>query len=576
MRFARLLCLGIVCVSTIAIAQSVPVPLVNDPLVPTSIAPGGPSFTLDVNGTGFVSGSVVTWNGTALTTNFGDQSLLTATVPASNIAVPATAAVTVVNPGGLISNISYFEVRQPFSAASFSTSYFSLPDVLAEAYIAADLNNDGKLDLLVAKFSFLDSSVVVLLGHGDGTFEPAVNYPVQPQFALYMVTADFNNDGKLDVAVLGTDPDGTISTLLGNGDGSFQPYLLDTFTTSQCICRALAAGDFNADGKQDLVVLDDYTILSLLGNGDGTFASPITSPGEIKYKMVTGDFNGDGKLDLAMVGGLLNIGNGVYLGNGDGTFLFGQLFSTEPLSTDVLAADLNGDRKLDIVSSGYDAYPPYSAGFVVSFGNGDGSFQPGSNYSTSKGSGLLSSGDLNGDGKLDLLHLADNNAVDTFLGNGDGTFQFPGYVALILGFSRVAAIPGDFNGDGRLDFVISRSYVYSNETFIFVMLQSTSVVSPELVHFDPVKVGSTATASVRLSNIGNKPFTIRGIRVTGNDAAHFRESNNCGSSVPAGGSCTIRITFKPPTAGMFDATIKIADSAVQGLQTILVGGIGTN
>src|SRR5690349_3310482 len=112
--------------SGVALAQN-PVPLINDPLVPASAAPGGADFTLTVNGTGFVPGSTANWNGTPLATTFINSSQLTATVPGAEIATSGTASVVVVNPapGGGSSNVDFFEVRQPFSAASFDLAKLS-------------------------------------------------------------------------------------------------------------------------------------------------------------------------------------------------------------------------------------------------------------------------------------------------------------------------------------------------------------------------------------------------------------------------------------------------------------------
>lgn len=115
MNFSRFVCLFVFFAITTGLAQTNPVPLVNQPLVPTAVGPGSASFTLTVNGTGFVSGSAVNWNGTALTTTFVSSSQLTATVPAANIATASTASITVSNPspGGGTSNAVFFAVSAP-------------------------------------------------------------------------------------------------------------------------------------------------------------------------------------------------------------------------------------------------------------------------------------------------------------------------------------------------------------------------------------------------------------------------------------------------------------------------------
>lgn len=193
-----------------------PVPLVNNPLVPDSAAPGGSDFTLTVNGTGFVSASVVQWNGSGLATTFVSASQLTAIVPAADVAAPSTASVWVTNPspGGGVSNVVTLSIRTPFSAASFGRSTVQIGRN-AGLVIARDLNADGHQDLVTA----LDLAVSVSLGNGDGTFQPAISYPLAAA-PSEMETGDFNGDRIVDLAVASRG--GFLSILLGNGDGTFQ------------------------------------------------------------------------------------------------------------------------------------------------------------------------------------------------------------------------------------------------------------------------------------------------------------------------------------------------------------------
>jgi hypothetical protein len=153
MKSARFGCLFVLFAVATALAQSNPVPLVNQPLVPTATAPGGPTFVLTVNGTGFVPGSAVNWNGTPLSTTFVSSSQLTATVPASNIAKASTASITVSSPspGGGISNPLFFSVSAP-TTLQFTSLLASLNDCFpCYNLIAADLNRDGKLDLTLTR-----------------------------------------------------------------------------------------------------------------------------------------------------------------------------------------------------------------------------------------------------------------------------------------------------------------------------------------------------------------------------------------------------------------------------------------
>jgi hypothetical protein len=211
--------MSVLLVSTMTLAQGNPVPLISQPLVPTATAPGGSTFTLTVNGTGFVSGAVVSWNGTTLATTFVNSSQLTATVPASKIATAGTALITVSNPapGGGTSNVLYFDVSSPASSVTV-TQLQPNPISVGSFLITADFNGDGRLDL-----AYLDataSKVFIQVGNGDGTFRVPVTYSVGsvPQG---LVAGDFNGDGRLDLAV-GNTQDNTISIVLGNGDGTFK------------------------------------------------------------------------------------------------------------------------------------------------------------------------------------------------------------------------------------------------------------------------------------------------------------------------------------------------------------------
>lgn len=201
--------------STTTIAAN-PVPLSNQPLVPDAIKPGSSGFTLTVNGTGFVSGSVVKWNGNSRTTTFVSTSQVKATILSTDVAKPGTAWVKVVNPSGIsisTSNVAFLEITRPTSSVALSTSYVpsgSSPDSVA----VGDFNGDGKLDLAIANGG--SNNVSVLIGNGDGTFKAPLNSGVSGPGSL--AVGDFNGDGIMDVATTNTG----VSILLGKGDGTFR------------------------------------------------------------------------------------------------------------------------------------------------------------------------------------------------------------------------------------------------------------------------------------------------------------------------------------------------------------------
>jgi len=157
--------------------QTNPVPFVNQPLVPSAVAPGGPDFTLTVNGTGFFSGATVNWNGTPLATTFVSSSQLTATVPAANIVTAGSTLITVSNPapGGGKSGPTTFEVRIPGASTLVLTAPLPPHGISPVDAAVADFNGDGKADLA---FAVNGGSAYIYLGNGDGTFRSPLAFVV--------------------------------------------------------------------------------------------------------------------------------------------------------------------------------------------------------------------------------------------------------------------------------------------------------------------------------------------------------------------------------------------------------------
>ena len=345
-----------------------------------------------------------------------------------------------------------------------------------------DVNGDGRLDLVVANPEDANGNgtVDVLLGNGNGTFQSPVTYSSGGHDANSVATADVNGDGKLDLLVADTDVNGngTVEVLLGNGDGTFQPRVAHgsgVFGASSVI-----AGDVNGDGKLDLIVASSCSTCTigavgvLLGNGDGTFQPAVTysSGGSEASFLAISDLNGDGRLDVLVANGA---GVGVLLGNGNGTFQAGRNYRPGGFSADAMVAgDVNGDGKADLVVASLCASNSNcSSGSVgILLGNGDGTFPAAVNYGSGGSLPLsLVLGDVNGDGKLDLI-VANQCASKTncpndtstvgmlgvLLGNGDGTFQ-PAVSYSSGGYRAYAVALGDVNGDGKLDLVVVNSCV---------------------------------------------------------------------------------------------------------------------
>jgi hypothetical protein len=322
--------------------------------------------------------------------------------------------------------------------------------------VVADFNRDGKLDVAVGNGS--NAAVSIALATSDETFDPAVRYSTNnvnldanPES---LVAADFNMDGIPDLAVPNEygGPVFYLSVLLGNSDGSFQTQTL--FSSGICPV-AIAAADFNGDGKTDLVTanFDGKSVSILLGNGDGTFSPGVDYPvGSDAHSIATGDFNNDGKLDvLVAVKGSNTVL--LLLGNGDGTFSTGNSLTTGPSPKSIAVADLNGNGKLDAVvaNSGYNTVS-------VFLGHGDGAFASAVNYPVgalgAAYPNAIALADMDGDGRLDII-AANGGTLSILRGLGNGTFSPPINIDSINDATSVAV--ADFNGDGRPDLVVTNS-----------------------------------------------------------------------------------------------------------------------
>lgn len=255
--------------------------------------------------------------------------------------------------------------------------------------VVGDFNGDHNLDVAASN----EFQANVLLGNGDGTLKNPVAYDVGGQFPQTIVEGDFNRDGVLDLATANSDTN-TVSVLIGKGDGTFLPHVDYPVDPS---AFGLATGDFNRDGILDMVVTNKTSneVSILLGVGDGTFGAPTPFSGGVNPASVAvADFNGDGKADLVVSD--LNPTTypiSVLLGNGDGTFQTRKGYPSTAMGVPQIG-DMNGDGIPDIVMAN-------QSGPIVLLGKGDGSFQKGIFFST-QSAAALTLADFNGDGRLDM------------------------------------------------------------------------------------------------------------------------------------------------------------------------------
>jgi hypothetical protein len=504
-------------------------------IYPTAILAG------DFNGDGAIDLAVVDSNSSELLSN-GDQA-------------PGDVSIMLgLGNGTFVGTVSY-----PVGNAVFAAS--------------ADFNGDGNPDLATANFS---STISVLLGNGNGTFQPESQFATGGPQPIWIAAGDFNSDGKQDVVTLnricGSLPcgPGSVSILLGNGDGTFQSHI-DSSTGSP-IPQSLALGDFNGDGKLDLVVATIQQISILLGNGDGTFqpaTSAYSNAAGFFGQVVTGDFNGDGKLDLAVALGSESGGIAVLLGKGDGTFQppITQTFCcVGGFGGSMAVGDFNGDGRLDLAAAGTGGANSLDIPSVlVLLGNGDGTFGRAVAYPTGGVDsflGQLAVGDLNSDGKLDIANS--NTAVSVLFGNGDGTFQS----SVQYGFPNSPLTLGDFNLDGIPDF----AGVNFSDTAYVMLSGAFRAVFPASLNFGSQGVGTTSLAqTITVTNPSQAAFSVTSIVAAG----EFAQSNNC-TNLPPRTSCTVDVTFSPTSTGLIQGTLTLTDDARVSPQVIPLAGTGVN
>jgi hypothetical protein len=536
---------AIIAISLCAAAALAQVPFLNAPLSPGQKAPGAPAFTLTVYGTGFASDAVVNWNGAPLVTTFKTSEELQASVPASNVAKAQTALVTVTNGSGIVSNVDYFQVvKNAYPVAYGKLDYAT--DPTPQAVTTADFNGDGKLDLAVATGN---NSVSILLGNGTGTFPTHVQYAM-PGNPVAIVHGDFNGDGKQDIATADQTAN-EISVLLGNGDGTFQSH--HEYATGPKP-MALATADVNGDGNLDIIVADYSAnkVSVLLGDGDGTFKTHVDyATGHGPSGVAVGDLNGDGRLDLVVSNKSDNTVS-ILLGNGDGTFQSAVAYATATMPNSVVAGNFTGSNILDLAVG--------TSNKVVSvlLGAGDGTFRKHVDYKIGANAMAIAAADLSSTGKLSLIAANYNdNTISTLVGNGDGTFKSQSIFLTNGGPSGLAI--GDFNGNGKLDVAVAAA----RGNTVSTLLDSWITIFPTIYSFGTQTSGEkSAPKTFTIKNNGPTPHTTGSISFVEAYGADFTQTNTCGVTLAAGASCTLSVVFAP--TALENANVQLQFTSTNG------------
>jgi hypothetical protein len=398
-------------------------------------------------------------------------------------------------------NGSFADIR------TYSTGDHSTPNSVT----VGELNNDGRLDIVVANGG--TNNIGVLLGYGNGTFSIVKKYSTGEGSVPYkVILGDLNNDGRLDIAVASLDAR-NVGVFLGNGDGTFGTQMIFS-TDYYTALYSITIGDFNGDNKLDIAAANEGAVGILFGYGNGTFTAMSnysTGIGSLPIYVSTGDFNNDNHLDIAVANtGTNNVV--VLFGFGDGTFLLGNSYSTNPGSLpNVLGiGDFNNDIRLDIVVGSMDSnnigiflgYGSEPFGAMTPYRTGDRS-QPNS----------IAIGDFNNDSWSDIAvanYGADN--VGVFLGL-NGIFILTMTYSTGIGSAPYSVAVSDFNNDNQLDIVVTNSgtdniailFGYGNGTFASGVTYSTGAGSqPYMLTIDDFNndnISDIAVTNFGTSNI---------------------------------------------------------------------------
>lgn len=325
----------------------------------------------------------------------------------------------------------------------------------------ADFNGDGKIDVAASG----EGGLAIRMNDGTGGLNTPVEYMGIPLNNL--CTGDADGDGDIDLVTVNRTTPGTISVLLNDGAGAFSgrtDYAVDTFPS------AAVVADINGDGKRDIVVANQGTIrapigtiLVLTNNGDGTFAhSASYATGKFPYRLCAADLNGDGYLDLAVAVNApyfhSDYGVAIFLNDGAGAFPSMVYHKVAAAPSGVQAADLDADGKLDLAVSGM------YGGMSVLLNVGAGNFAPQHAYNLGTGASSITVADFDHNGSLDLAVSHDAaNAVAIFTNAGSGNFSSP--VTYTSGGWPEAIQAADLDGDGYTDLVTGNYSTKSVSTY---------------------------------------------------------------------------------------------------------------
>jgi hypothetical protein len=445
---------------------------------------------------------------------------------------------------------------------------------------SGDLNDDGAPDLVNANLA--DHNVSVMLGNGHGRYVPAPGSPFDVGEVPYGVAiGEFDGDGKADIVVASSGY-GDVTVLLGDGAGAFAESSASPIHVGD-FPQTVSVADIDEDGVQDLALPTYSGIAILLGDGSGGFALTSGSPypaGGAPFDVAVADFDGDGHLDVASADSNSDQVT-VLLGDGTGDFAAApnSPHPTGHVPGAIEAGDFNEDDVPDLAVADY-----FQGAFTILLGVGDGDFTeaPGSPIRVGQEPYDVALADFNADGLLDVA--APDYGADTavvLLGDGTGRFaEAPGTPVPTGGEHPVAIVADDLNLDGSPDLAITNS---TNPGSVSVLLNGSRpaiALDHSGLDFGASRIGTVSTAeTITVTNPGDAPLQIQGVRSTGPDAEDFVvSSDRCSGerllASSTGQSCIVRVRFAPSALGAHSATLKIASNAASGASSLALSGSG--
>ena len=418
-----------------------------------------------------------------------------------------------------------------------------------------DLNGDGKRDLVAANAA--TNSASVWLGNGDATFGSRTDFATGLTPKMVAV-GDLNRDGKLDLVTPNQDA-ASVSVLLGNGSGGFGGHVDYAACTGT---HEVAVGDLNGDGSPDVIAAcwGGSVVSVLLGNGNGTLQPKVDyASGYAPHSVVLGRFDGDANLDAAIA----NHGDNtisILRGNGNGTFQTPVTYGVGSGPHSIRAGDLNGDGRLDLVTAN-----EFSNNVSVLLGNGDGTFQAAANYPTGLGPKGIAIADVSGDGRADVITAnaagsypvccnPGGNLLSVLLGSGSGSLGAP--TNYTVGQTPFAIATGDLDGDGDVD--VATANWDSNDVTV---LKNLTVNGGGGGDTTPPTITITTPTSNPTYTTGTSPLTLGGTASDNVGVTQVTWSNSAGGSGTASGTTSWTVSGIVLQPGTNVLTVSARDAA---------------